>query len=104
MKWSTACSHGLRRSDADSTARHPGGASGRTSWDQRKQARQNCCLCAANPDEAEEKGKLRALGARADTRELARKVETAFRDYSRFMTTEVGLVHGGVVMASSGVR
>src|SRR4029434_1723798 len=30
------------------------------------------------------------------TRELAAQVETAFRDYSRFMSVEVGLVHGGV--------
>lgn len=30
------------------------------------------------------------------TRELAAQVETAFRDYSRFMDVEIGLVHGGV--------
>lgn len=30
------------------------------------------------------------------TRELAMQVETAFRDYMRFMHTEVSLVHGGV--------
>ena len=30
------------------------------------------------------------------TRELAAQVETAFRDYSRFMDIQVGLVHGGV--------
>lgn len=30
------------------------------------------------------------------TRELAMQVETAFRDYSRFMDIEVALVHGGV--------
>src|SRR3954471_11099944 len=30
------------------------------------------------------------------TRELAAQVETAFRDYSRFMDVQVGLVHGGV--------
>jgi ATP-dependent RNA helicase RhlE len=41
------------------------------------------------------KGKLRAL-ILEPTRELAAQVETAFRDYSRFMSTEVGLVHGGV--------
>jgi ATP-dependent RNA helicase RhlE len=41
------------------------------------------------------KGKLRAL-VLEPTRELAAQVETAFRDYSRFMSTEVGLVHGGV--------
>ena len=41
------------------------------------------------------KGKLRAL-VLEPTRELAAQVETAFRDYSRFMTTDVGLVHGGV--------
>ena len=41
------------------------------------------------------KGKLRAL-ILEPTRELAAQVETAFRDYSRFMSVEVGLVHGGV--------
>ena len=30
------------------------------------------------------------------TRELAAQVETAFRDFSRFMDIEIGLVHGGV--------
>jgi ATP-dependent RNA helicase RhlE len=30
------------------------------------------------------------------TRELAAQVETAFRDYARFMDVHVGLVHGGV--------
>lgn len=30
------------------------------------------------------------------TRELAMQVETAFRDYSRFMNIEVALIHGGV--------
>jgi len=30
------------------------------------------------------------------TRELAAQVETAFRDYSRFMDVQIGLVHGGV--------
>ena len=30
------------------------------------------------------------------TRELAAQVETAFRDYARFMDVEIGLVHGGV--------
>lgn len=30
------------------------------------------------------------------TRELAMQVETAFRDYMRFMHTEVALIHGGV--------
>lgn len=30
------------------------------------------------------------------TRELAMQVETAFRDYARFMDIEVGLIHGGV--------
>ena len=30
------------------------------------------------------------------TRELAMQVETAFRDYMRFMHTEVTLIHGGV--------
>ena len=30
------------------------------------------------------------------TRELAAQVETAFRDYARFMDIEIGLVHGGV--------
>jgi len=30
------------------------------------------------------------------TRELAMQVETAFRDYMRFMHTEVSLIHGGV--------
>jgi ATP-dependent RNA helicase RhlE len=41
------------------------------------------------------KGKLRAL-ILEPTRELAAQVETAFRDYSRFMSTDVGLIHGGV--------
>jgi len=40
-------------------------------------------------------GKLRAL-VLEPTRELAAQVETAFRDYSRFMDVEVGLVQGGV--------
>ena len=30
------------------------------------------------------------------TRELAAQVETAFRDYARFMDVQIGLVHGGV--------
>ncbi len=30
------------------------------------------------------------------TRELAAQVETAFRDYARFMDVKIGLVHGGV--------
>ena len=30
------------------------------------------------------------------TRELAAQVETAFRDYARFMDIKIGLVHGGV--------
>jgi len=30
------------------------------------------------------------------TRELAAQVETAFRDYARFMNVTIGLVHGGV--------
>lgn len=34
------------------------------------------------------------------TRELAAQVETAFRDYSRFMDVQVGLVHGGVGFGS----
>lgn len=41
------------------------------------------------------RGKLRAL-VLEPTRELAAQVETAFRDYSRFMDVEIGLVHGGV--------
>lgn len=40
-------------------------------------------------------GALRAL-ILEPTRELAAQVETAFRDYSRFMDVKVGLVHGGV--------
>jgi ATP-dependent RNA helicase RhlE len=40
-------------------------------------------------------GALRAL-VLEPTRELAAQVETAFRDYSRFMDVEIGLVHGGV--------
>src|SRR4029450_10389244 len=42
-----------------------------------------------------EHGRLRAL-ILEPTRELAAQVETAFRDYSRFMPVEIGLVHGGV--------
>jgi ATP-dependent RNA helicase RhlE len=42
-----------------------------------------------------EHGRLRAL-VLEPTRELAAQVETAFRDYSRFMSVEIGLVHGGV--------
>ncbi len=40
-------------------------------------------------------GKTRAL-ILEPTRELAAQVETAFRDYARFMDVQVGLVHGGV--------
>jgi ATP-dependent RNA helicase RhlE len=40
-------------------------------------------------------GRLRCL-ILEPTRELAAQVETAFRDYSRFMDIQVGLVHGGV--------
>jgi len=40
-------------------------------------------------------GAMRAL-ILEPTRELAAQVETAFRDYSRFMDVKVGLVHGGV--------
>ena len=42
-----------------------------------------------------EKGAMRCL-VLEPTRELAAQVEMAFRDYSRFQTVEVGLVHGGV--------
>jgi ATP-dependent RNA helicase RhlE len=42
-----------------------------------------------------ERGKLRCL-VLEPTRELAAQVETAFRDYCRFSSVEVGLVHGGV--------
>jgi ATP-dependent RNA helicase RhlE len=41
------------------------------------------------------RGALRAL-ILEPTRELAAQVETAFRDYARFMDVEIGLVHGGV--------
>ncbi len=34
------------------------------------------------------------------TRELAAQVETAFRDYARFMDVQIGLVHGGVGFGS----
>jgi len=40
-------------------------------------------------------GRLRCL-VLEPTRELAMQVETAFRDFARFMDIEVGLVHGGV--------
>jgi ATP-dependent RNA helicase RhlE len=40
-------------------------------------------------------GSLRAL-VLEPTRELAAQVETAFRDYARFMEVQIGLVHGGV--------
>ncbi len=40
-------------------------------------------------------GKMRAL-ILEPTRELAAQVDTAFRDYARFMDVRVGLVHGGV--------
>ncbi|MEQ1859764.1 MAG: DEAD/DEAH box helicase [Chthoniobacteraceae bacterium] len=40
-------------------------------------------------------GTLRAL-ILEPTRELAAQVETAFRDYARFMNVNIGLVHGGV--------
>jgi ATP-dependent RNA helicase RhlE len=40
-------------------------------------------------------GKMRCL-VLEPTRELAAQVETAFRDYARFMDVEIGLVHGGV--------
>jgi ATP-dependent RNA helicase RhlE len=45
--------------------------------------------------------KLKAHGALRclvlePTRELAAQVETAFRDYARFMDVQIGLVHGGV--------
>ena len=40
-------------------------------------------------------GRTRAL-ILEPTRELAAQVETAFRDYARFMDVKVGLVHGGV--------
>src|SRR3954463_14349152 len=43
----------------------------------------------------EKRGKMRCL-VLEPTRELAAQVETAFRDYCRFMTVEVGLIHGGV--------
>ncbi|MDQ3623891.1 MAG: DEAD/DEAH box helicase [Verrucomicrobiota bacterium] len=43
----------------------------------------------------ERRGGLRAL-VLEPTRELAAQVETAFRDYARFMDLEIGLVHGGV--------
>jgi ATP-dependent RNA helicase RhlE len=40
-------------------------------------------------------GAMRAL-ILEPTRELAAQVETAFRDFARFMDLEIGLVHGGV--------
>jgi ATP-dependent RNA helicase RhlE len=40
-------------------------------------------------------GQTRAL-ILEPTRELAAQVETAFRDYARFMDVKIGLVHGGV--------
>src|SRR5690349_2530813 len=40
-------------------------------------------------------GAMRAL-ILEPTRELAAQVETAFRDYARFMDVNIGLVHGGV--------
>jgi ATP-dependent RNA helicase RhlE len=40
-------------------------------------------------------GGMRAL-VLEPTRELAAQVETAFRDYARFMDVSIGLVHGGV--------
>ncbi len=40
-------------------------------------------------------GKMRAL-ILEPTRELAAQVETAFRDFARFMDLTVGLVYGGV--------
>jgi ATP-dependent RNA helicase RhlE len=40
-------------------------------------------------------GAMRAL-VLEPTRELAAQVETAFRDFARFMDLQVGLVHGGV--------
>ncbi len=43
----------------------------------------------------EKHGSLRIL-VLEPTRELAAQVETAFRDYSRFMDVEIGLIHGGV--------
>src|SRR4051812_21167830 len=42
-----------------------------------------------------QRGKMRCL-VLEPTRELAAQVETAFRDYARFMDVEIGLVHGGV--------
>ena len=45
------------------------------------------------------KGYVRCL-VLEPTRELAMQVETAFRDYSRFMDVDVSLVHGGVGYAS----
>lgn len=43
----------------------------------------------------ETNGAMRAL-ILEPTRELAAQVETAFRDFARFMNLKVGLVHGGV--------
>jgi ATP-dependent RNA helicase RhlE len=40
-------------------------------------------------------GKIRCL-VLEPTRELAMQVETAFRDYARFMDVQIGLIHGGV--------
>ncbi|GAB4179578.1 MAG: DEAD/DEAH box helicase [Terrimicrobiaceae bacterium] len=44
-------------------------------------------------------GRMRCL-VLEPTRELAMQVETAFRDFSRFMDIEVGLIHGGVGYSS----
>jgi ATP-dependent RNA helicase RhlE len=43
----------------------------------------------------ENHGPMRAL-ILEPTRELAAQVETAFRDFARFMDLKIGLVHGGV--------
>src|ERR1044072_5794930 len=40
-------------------------------------------------------GKMRCL-VLEPTRELSAQVETAFRDYARFMDVQIGLIHGGV--------
>ena len=43
----------------------------------------------------EKHGAMRVL-VLEPTRELAAQVETAFRDFARFMDMKIGLVHGGV--------